>query len=124
MLDLDGLQVAYLGVALAHYLDLETGDIIDQPLESPPPGEESRFRRIPTRTPESESEDRRLFVETMDFSVMREHLSRLVDDPSEFRLALSEDRRVERSFFNFKNDQATRAILVWLEEEGLAEERA
>lgn len=124
MLDLDGLQVAYLGVALAHYLDLETGDIIDLPLESPPPGEESRFRQIPTRTPESESQDRRLFVETMDFSVMREHLSRLVDDPSEFRLALSEDRRVERSFFNFKNDQATRAILVWLEEEGLAEERA
>ena len=124
MLDLDGLQVAYLGVALAHYLDLETGDIIDQLLESPPPGEESRFRRIPTRTPESESEDRRLFVETMDFSVMREHLSRLVDDPSEFRLALSEDRRVERSFFNFKNDQATRAILVWLQAEGLADERA
>ena len=82
-------------------------------------GDASRFRRIPTRTPESESEDRRLFVEKMPFSVMREHLARVVDDPTEFRAALSEDRRVERSFFNFKNDQATRAIGAWLEEEGL-----
>jgi len=119
MVDLDGLQVAYLGVALAHYLDVETGEILDLPLDAAAPGEESRFRRIPTRTPESESEDRRLFVEKMDFSVMREHLARVIDDASQFRLTLSEDRRVERSFFNFKNDQATRAILVWLEEEGL-----
>jgi hypothetical protein len=61
MLDLDGLQVAYLGVALAHYLDLETGDIIDLPLDAEAPGEDDRFLRIPTRTPESETEDRRLF---------------------------------------------------------------
>ncbi|MFP5247072.1 MAG: hypothetical protein ACLGH0_10300, partial [Thermoanaerobaculia bacterium] len=66
MLDRDGLQVAYLGVALAHYLDLETGDIIDQPLDDEPPGDPSRFRRIPTRTPESEAEDRRLFVSQLD----------------------------------------------------------
>ena len=120
MVDLEGLQVAYLGVALAHYLDVETGDILDVPLDAEPPGEPSRFRRIPTRTPESESEDRRLFVEKMDFSVMRDHLARAVDDAHEFRQILTEDRRVERSFFNFKNDQATRAIEVWLEEEGLS----
>ncbi len=120
MVDLDGLQVAYLGVALAHYLDVETGDIVDIPLEAPPPGEATRFRRIPTRTPESEAEDRRLFVEKMDFSVMREHLARAVDDAAEFRRILTEDRRVERSFFNFKNDQATRAIEVWLADEGLS----
>lgn len=120
MVDLDGLQVAYLGVALAHYLDVETGDIVDLPLEAPPPGEATRFRRIPTRTPESEAEDRRLFVEKLDFSVMREHLARAVGDAGEFRRVLSEDRRVERSFFNFKNDQATRAIELWLAEEGLA----
>ncbi len=119
MVDLDGLQVAYLGVALAHYLDVETGDILDLPLEAPPPGDPERFRRIPTRTSESESEDRRLFVERMELSVMREHLARAIDDAGEFRRVLSEDRRVERSFFNFKNDQATRAIEVWLREEGL-----
>ena len=120
MLDLDGLQVAYLGVALAHYLDLETGEIIDLPLDAPAPGDPSRFRRIPTRTPESEAEDRRLFVEKMDFSVIRDHLSRAVDDPNAFRRVLTEDRRVERSFFNFKNDRATRAIEEWLREEGLS----
>jgi len=120
MVDLDGLQVAYLGVALAHYLDVETGDIVDLPLDEPPPGEASRFRRIPTRTPESENEDRRLFVEKLDFSIMREHLARAVENAGEFRRILTEDRRVERSFFNFKNDQATRAIEVWLREEGLS----
>ena len=119
MVDLDGLQVAYLGVALAHYLDVETGDIVDLPLDAPPPGDAGRFRLIPTRTPESEAEDRRLFVEKMEFSVMRDHLARALDDASAFRRLLSEDRRVERSFFNFKNDQATRAIEVWLIEQGL-----
>ena len=119
MVDLDGLQVAYLGVALAHYLDVETGDILDLPLDAPPPGDAWRFRRIPTRTPESETEDRRLFVEKLDSSAVREHLARAVDDAGEFRRILTEDRRVERSFFNFKNDRATRAIEEWLREEGL-----
>ena len=98
MLDLDGLQVAYLGVALAHYLDLETGDIVDLPLDAEPPGDESRFLRIPTRTEESEAEDRRLFVEKMEFSVLRGRLAQLVDDPNAFRAALSEDLRAQRQF--------------------------
>lgn len=119
-LDLDGLQVAYLGVALAHYLDLETGDIIDQPLDDEPPGDESRYLRIPTRTPESEAEDRRLFVEKMEFSTLRNRLAQLVDDPNGFRAAISEDLRAQRQFFNFKNDQATRAIAAWVESEGLS----
>lgn len=119
-LDLDGLQVAYLGVALAHYLDLETGDIVDVPLDSPPPGDESRFLRIPTRTPESEAEDRRLFVERMEFSLLRDRLAQLLDDPQAFRAALATDLRAQRQFFNFKNDQATRAIAEWVEREGLS----
>ena len=119
MPDLDGLQVAYLGVALAHYLDLETGDILDLPLDEPPPGDEARFRRVPTRTEESEAEDRRLFVEGLELSVTRDHLARSIDDANAFRHVLSEDRRIERAFFNFKNDQATRAIVAWLESEGL-----
>jgi hypothetical protein len=114
MLDLDGLQVAYLGVALAHYLDLETGDIIDQPLDAEPPGGTERFLRIPTRTPESEIEDRRLFVEKMPLSVMRNQLANALEDWNAFRGVLAEDRKIERSFFNFKNDQATRAIEAWL----------
>ena len=120
-LDLAGLQVAYLGVALAHYLDLETGDIIDLPLDDDPPGDDSRYLRIPTRTPESEAEDRRLFVEKMEFSVLRDRLRALVDDPNGFRAALSEDLRAQRQFFNFKNDQATRAIEEWIAHEGLSD---
>ena len=119
MLDLDGLQVAYLGVALAHYLDLETGDIIDLPLDAEPPGDESRFLRIPTRTPESEAEDRRLFVEKMPLSVMRNQLAQATADWNAFREVLSEDRKTERQFFNFKNDQATKAIEEWLVAEGI-----
>jgi len=119
MLDLDGLQVAYLGVALAHYLDVETGDIVDLPLDAEAPGDERRFRRVPTRTPESELDDRRLFVEKMDFSVLRDHLANAIDDHQEFRRILTEDRKLERSFFNFKNDRATAAIQEWLREEGL-----
>ena len=122
MLDLDGLQVAYLGVALAHYLDLETGDIIDLPLDAEPPGSEERFRRIPTRSPESEEEDRRLFVETLqgEFVPFRAPLAAAAENHNEFRRILSADRRVERAFFNFKNDRATRAIEEWAREEGLS----
>lgn len=119
MLDYEGLQVAYLGVALAHYLDVETGDILDVPLDAEAPGDAARYRRIPTRTPESEDEDRRLFVARPEIKEWREELARVVDEPMEFRRALSVDRRVERLFFNFKNDQATRAIEVWTREEGL-----
>lgn len=120
MLDYDGLQVAYLGVALAHYLDLETGDILDLPLDAEAPGDESRFRRIPTRNPVSEDEDRRLFVVRPEVREWREQLARVLDEPMEFRRALASDRRVERLFFNFKNDQATRAIEAWALEQGLS----
>jgi hypothetical protein len=120
MLDLDGLQVAYLGVALAHYLDLETGDIIDLPLDAEPPGDESRYLRIPARTDESEAEDRRLFVERVVIHAMRDRLRELVDDPHAFRQALHEDRLVERAFFNFKNERATKAIEEWVAREGLS----
>jgi hypothetical protein len=120
MLDLDGLQVAYLGVALAHYLDLETGDILDIPLDAEPPGEPERFLRIPTRTEETEAEDRRLFVPMVKIVAMRERLASVVDDPAAFRQTLHEDRLVERSFFNFKNDRATKAIEEWVASEGLS----
>jgi hypothetical protein len=119
MLDLEGLQVAYLGVALAHYLDLETGEIVDLPLDAEAPGEDDRFLRIPTRTPESETEDRRLFVEKLPPSGMRDQLAGTIDDWNAFRHVLLEDRKTERQFFNFKNDQATRAIEEWLTSEGI-----
>ncbi|HEX6179521.1 MAG TPA: hypothetical protein VF057_14250 [Thermoanaerobaculia bacterium] len=121
MLDRDGLQVAYLGVALAHYLDLETGDIVDLPLDARPPGDASRFRRIPTRTPESEAHDRRAFLETLKMPEQRARLAGVIGDANAFRNVLAEDLQVQRAFFNFKNDQATRAIEEWLRSEGITD---
>jgi hypothetical protein len=120
MLDLDGLQVAYLGVALAHYLDLETGDIIDLPLDADAPGGTDRFLRIPTRTAESEVEDRREFVARMPPTAMRDQLASALADWNAFREVLSEDRKTERQFFNFKNDRATQAMEEWAASEGLS----
>lgn len=119
MLDREGLQVAYLGVALAHYLDLETGEIIDLPLDSEPPGGAGRFRRVPARTEESEAEDRALFVESKAARPLRDALAAVAGNANEFRRALSADRLVERAFFNFKNDRASKAIEEWIEREGL-----
>lgn len=120
MIDREGLQVAYLGVALAHYLDLETGDIIDQPFEDAAPGSSDRYRRIPARTEASETLDRELFLETKHAAPLRDELAGNVHDPQAYRQVLSQDRRVERSFFNFKNDRASQAIEEWLEAEGIA----
>lgn len=120
VIDRDGLQVAFLGVALAHYLDVESGDIVDLPLDAPPPGEPARYRRIPTRTPESEADDRRAFVDNLEMPAQRAKLARVIDDSRSFRAVLAEDRTVERAFFNFKNEQASRAIEEWLRKEGLS----
>lgn len=120
MLDREGLQVAYLGVALAHYLDLATGEIIDQPLDCDSPGGADRFRRVPARTDESEAEDRALFVESKAARPLRDALAGALASPPEFRRLLSADRLVERAFFNFKNERASQAIEEWIEREGLA----
>jgi hypothetical protein len=119
MLDREGLQVAYLGVALAHYLDLVTGEIIDLPLDAAAPGSGDRFRRVPARTEESEEVDRALFLESKHARPLRDALVGVVNDAQEFRRVLSRDRLVERAFFNFKNDRASQAIEAWIEREGL-----
>ena len=120
MIHREGLQVAYLGVALAHYLDLETGDIIDLPFEAGAPGSGDRYRQVPVRTAESEALDRELFLDSKDAAPLRDSLAEVLTDPQAYRQVLSADRRVERSFFNFKNDRASQAIEAWLEAEGLA----
>ena len=121
MLDRDGLQVAYLGVALAHYLDLESGEILDLPLDAPPPGDAEHFPRIPTRTPETEIEDRQLFLQEKQSAPLRVQLEPVVHDAMAYRQVLSIDRRVERSFFNFKADRAAKAIEEWIVSEGLSD---
>lgn len=114
--DIDGLTVAYLDDSghFAHYLDTVTGDILDIPA-----GETRalpRYRRIPRRSAQSESEDRRAFVAKLDPSRGRDELARVIGVPEAFRKALANDRALERAWYSFKNDRAIAAIEKWLAE--------
>ncbi len=124
-IDIDGLAVAFLDDSgqIEHWFDTETGDLVEfLNAEADAYGEvcEPRFRRIPTRTPESESEDRRAFIQTLKSPREREELARAVGVPEAYRRVLHANRLLERAWFNFKNDRAIAAIEAWLREEGLA----
>jgi arylamine N-acetyltransferase len=112
-IDLEGLQVAYLddsGV-IVYYLDTESGEVVEAR-----DGEkyaEPRYRRVPRRSSASDASDRREFVASLDPSSMRDAL-RAALDQAEFRRVLSEDRKLERTWYVFKNDRATAAIESWL----------
>ena len=112
--DMEGLQVAFLAHLMPHYLDLETGEVIDVYPGQPHPEDLQRFRRIPSRSEESEAEDRRAFVEQLKSPESRAALAPAIGDAGAFRAAVSMDRQVEKQWYSFKNDQATRAIEAWL----------
>jgi hypothetical protein len=117
--DLEGLQVAFLDDSgqLSCFLDVTTGEVIEYHAGCVPPdiaAAPRRYRPVPRRSTESDAEDRRLFVETLEPSPFREQLTAAVADPAAFRSALSVDRRAERQWYNFKNDRATAAIQAWL----------
>lgn len=121
-IDLEGLQVAYLDDSgqIAWYLDADSGDVIearDAPtqtdIEKSP-----RFHRVPSRSEESDAEDRRAFIETLEPSRMRQSLSMTLD-AHDFRKIVAGDRAVERAWYNFKNQRATSAIESWLHRLGL-----
>ena len=118
-IDTEGLTVAYLDDSgrLAYFLDTEDGDIVDVRMselasrsELRPP----RYRRVPSRSEKSESEDRRAFIESLDASPARDVLARSADADS-FRRALATNRTIERAWYNFRNDRAIAAIESWLE---------
>jgi hypothetical protein len=117
--DLEGLQVAFLDDSgqLACFLDVATGEVIEYHAGCVPPdiaADPRRYRPVPRRSTESDAEDRRLFVETLEPSSFRDRLAAAAADPAAFRGALSADRRAERQWYNFKNDRATSAIQAWL----------
>ena len=117
--DTEGLTVAYLDDSgqLAHFLDSDTGDIIDlrvPDLSANPHLQEPRYRRVPARSEVSEREDRRAFIASLEGSAARDSLARSVDADS-FRRALASDRTIERAWYNFRNDRAIAAIEAWLE---------
>ena len=125
--DLEGLQVAFLDDSgkMDHYLDLETGEVIEFLSEERVNHAEltatpARYRRIPARDAKSDMEDRQAFPMTLEPSAIREALSRVpATDAAAFRRAIAADRTIERRWYSFKNDRATEAIQRWLREQGL-----
>jgi hypothetical protein len=102
--DREGLQAAYLdrsGVIL-YYLDKETGEVTESREELT----DSRYARVPTQ---SDEDDQRAFLRTLTLP-QRAHFQKV----ESFRAAVAEDRTLEKAWYNFKNDRATRAIEAWL----------
>lgn len=121
-LDLEGLQIAYLEDSgkIAHYLDTDTGEVIEfGSTESRPEitGNAARYKRVPTRSSVSDDADRRDFAASLDKGVIRERLLSSADAAA-FRRVLASDRTTERAWYNFKNERATQAIARWLKELG------
>ncbi len=119
VIDTEGLTVAYLDDSghFAHFLDTEDGDIVDlrvEELSTHPELVAPRYRRVPSRTDKSETEDRRAFIASLDASPARDALARSTDADS-FRRALAADRTIERAWYNFRNDRAIAAIEAWIE---------
>ena len=114
--DLEGLQVAYLDDSgqIDYYLDSNSGDVVEVRDSARGDAMPGSFRRVPRRSPQSEGQDRKAFVATIESVTMQDKLGAVVGDAAAFRKALSEDRTVERSWYNFKNDRATAAIKAWL----------
>lgn len=115
-IDMEGLTVAYLDDSgqLAHFLDISDGEIVDVPIADASTYTSPRYRRIPSRNPTADADDRRAFIASLDASPSRDALARSSDADS-FRRALSGDRTLERAWYNFRNDRAIAAIEEWLD---------
>jgi hypothetical protein len=114
-IDVEGLTVAYLDDSgrMAHYLDIENGDVLDVPVDAAL--DAPQFRRVPSRTPQSDAADRAAFIESLDASPARTTLAREAASAENFRSAVAADRTIERAWYNFRNDRAIAAIEAWLE---------
>jgi len=110
-IDLEGLTVAYLDGSghFEHYLDIETGDVIDS--RNPLIGD--RYRRVPSHR--EADDERRAFIAAVEDSGVRARLTSADD----FRSELARDRALERAWYNFRNDRAIAAIERWLREIGV-----
>lgn len=121
-IDLEGLQVAYLDESgqIGYYLDVESGNVVEARDAATRANVEKseRFKVVPSRTLESEAEDRSAFIATLEPSSVRQSLS-MTTNANDFRKVLTSDRSIERSWYNFKNQRATSAIESWLQRLGL-----
>jgi len=118
-IDREGLQVAFLDDSgrIVYFLDALTGEVVEH-RDGEAPSDPKRFKRVPSRSAESDASDRQKFVATLDPSALRDRLA-VASDAVAFRRLLSTDRALERTWYVFKNDAATAAIDAWLKENGL-----
>ncbi|HVT03266.1 MAG TPA: hypothetical protein VHL58_07800 [Thermoanaerobaculia bacterium] len=119
--DVEGLQVAYLDDSgqLEHFLDRETGEVLDVPLADiagiqAANVNPARFRRVPRRSTESDAAERLRFAQNLDEIPERPALVTAAPSPADFRKLLSTNRTLERAWYNFKNDEANQVIEAWL----------
>ncbi len=119
-IDIDGLQVAFLDESgqFAYFLDRETGEVLEQRVNEASSSEShdsDRVRRVPVRGAEAEAGDREAFLDGLESSVAASiRKACLSDDHGEFRRAISKERKIERAWYNFRNDRALVAIEGWL----------
>ena len=118
--DVEGLCVAYLDDSgrIAHYLDVTTGEVIDHRITAgaDPFTDAARYKRVPSRSGTSESDDRAVFARGLPPSRTRSLLEQAigVDDAAAFRRTLGDDRAAEKAWYSFKNDRAYAAVDSWL----------
>ena len=115
-IDLEGLQVAFLDDSgqIDYYLDTSSGDVVEVRGDARVNAMPASFKLVPRRSAESEAADRSAFVATLDDTATRGALANAVKDGAAFRAALANDRAIERAWYNFKNDRASKAIAEWV----------
>jgi len=121
-IDLEGLQVAYLDDSgkLEHFLDAATGEVLDVASTDTAAlaritADGTLYRRVPRRSTESDAAERHRFAESQEEAANRSSLLAAAPSPGDFRKLLSQNRTLERAWYNFKNDEAMKAIDEWLE---------
>ncbi|HXI11256.1 MAG TPA: UPF0158 family protein [Thermoanaerobaculia bacterium] len=120
--DLDGLQVAFLDDSgqIEHYLDRESGEVIEFLPNDPSPrplSSDRRYARVPGRTEATENDDRRQFLDTIEDAELKKRLvgaTASADAAGNFRSVLGTNRAAERAWYNFKNERAYTVIQEWL----------
>lgn len=110
-IDVEGIQVAYLDTSgrTHFYLDTKSGDVVEA---TNAPLDGARYKRIPTA---SHEEDRLAFLGTVEDARDRARLTAA----DSFRNTLSANRKLEKAWYNFRNDRALEIVNRWLREIGL-----
>lgn len=119
-LDMDGLQVAWLDRSgrIEYYLDLDSGEIIelDPASSAAVRADGARYRRVPGRSPDSDAAARAAFTGQVENSAVRRQLETALlsaEPEGEFRKVIATSREVERAWFRYRNDEATREAAAW-----------